>query len=404
MALVVQKYGGATLSDPEKIKSVAHRLNQLHKQNTKVVAVVSAMGTTTNELIELAQKVAANPSRREMDMLLSTGERVSMSLVSMALNDLGCPAISFTGSQAGILTNQSHISAFIQDVKAFRVEEALEQNKIVILAGFQGVCPQTKEITTLGRGGSDTTAVAIAAFLKADRCEILKDVPAIFSADPRVCNDVKPISKLTYQQLMEMTFWGAKVLHYRSVELAHNLKVPLYIGPAKNFTDENQNIGSFVSESVMFESNKILSINSHEKVFSISAKNKNYFETFESFKNLLDKNEIAFPQLFNFTQTEQGSEFYITAPKEIMSAIESVVNSKNNKLVANDFKIESSTLATVTATCTGITSSETIELTLKKLSQSKINFSKFFTHSMSLTFVVQASDRTKTIEALHSLV
>jgi len=200
------------------------------------------MGKTTNSLIDLANQVSSHPQRREMDMLLTVGERISMSLVSMALNDLGCPAISFTGSQAGIFTNDSHVNAFIKDVKAFRVAEALEENKVVILAGFQGVSPLTKEITTLGRGGSDTSAVAMAAAFNAERCEILKDVPAVFTADPNIVKDAKPIELLNYDQLMEMTFWGAKVLHYRSVELAKIRDVTLYIGPASNKTSDGTTV------------------------------------------------------------------------------------------------------------------------------------------------------------------
>jgi aspartate kinase len=170
--LIVQKYGGATLATPEQIKQAALRIFKLHQTGTQVVAVVSAMGQTTNQLIELARNVSPNPHLRELDMLLTTGERISMSLLSMALNDLGAKAISYTGSQAGILTDDSHVNASIIDVKAFRVEEALKQNKIVILAGFQGVSANTKEITTLGRGGSDTSAVAIAGYLKADRLHL----------------------------------------------------------------------------------------------------------------------------------------------------------------------------------------------------------------------------------------
>ncbi len=177
--LIVQKYGGATLSDPDKIKKIAQRIFNLYQSGGKIVVVVSAMGQTTNQLIELAHQVSKRPPLRELDMLLSVGERISMALLSMALNDLGCPAISFTGSQAGILTDDAHINANIIDVKAFRVEEALKENKVVILAGFQGVSQKTKEITTLGRGGSDITAVAVAGYLKAERCEILKDVDCV---------------------------------------------------------------------------------------------------------------------------------------------------------------------------------------------------------------------------------
>lgn len=198
-SLIVQKYGGATLADPDKIKTVSARIAEQAQDNSLIV-VVSAMGKTTNSLIDLANQVSQHPQRRELDMLLTVGERISMSLVSMALNDLGCPAISFTGSQAGIFTDDSHVNAFIKDVKPVRVEEALKNNKVVILAGFQGVSPISKEITTLGRGGSDTSAVAMAAAFNAERCEILKDVPAVFTADPNIVESAKPIHQLNYDQ------------------------------------------------------------------------------------------------------------------------------------------------------------------------------------------------------------
>jgi aspartate kinase len=261
--IIVQKYGGATLSDPEKIKQVAKRIVALSNSGTQVVAAVSAMGKTTNQLLALAQQISAQPNRRELDMLLTTGERISMALLCMALHDLDCDAISFTGSQAGILTDEAHVNASIIDVKAHRILEALNQNKVVVLAGFQGVSPLTKDITTLGRGGTDTTAIAMAAFLGAERCEILKDVPAVFSADPNLVANAKPIHHLSYDQMLDMTFWGAKVLHYRSVELAKVKQVQIYIGLASATTETGTLIPS--KESSVFETVKILSLTPHIK-------------------------------------------------------------------------------------------------------------------------------------------
>jgi aspartate kinase len=232
---IVQKYGGATLATPEKIKSVASGIAALAKAGNRIVVAVSAMGSSTNQLIELAHKVSNSPNRRELDMLLSTGERTSMALMSMALHDLGCEAISFTGSQAGILTTDSHFNARIVDVKAFRVDQALAAGKIVVLAGFQGVCPETKEITTLGRGGTDTTAVAMAAYLHANRCEILKDVDGVMSADPKIVPEAKTIPVLNFEQMLEMSLWGAKVIHHRAIQQAISKNVDLYVGPVENF-------------------------------------------------------------------------------------------------------------------------------------------------------------------------
>src|SRR5215470_11660136 len=219
--MVVQKYGGVCLETPERIKQVAQSVAALARQERGVIVVVSAMGKATDDLVRMAYQVSPHPNRRELDMLLTTGERISMSLMSMALSDLGVPAISFTGSQAGVMTDESHSSARILDVRPTRVLEELGRGRIVVLAGFQGVNPVTKEITTLGRGGSDTTAVAMAAALKAECCEIIKEVDGVCSADPRIVAGSKPLRQLDFESLSEMCFWGAKVLHFRSVELAH---------------------------------------------------------------------------------------------------------------------------------------------------------------------------------------
>jgi aspartate kinase len=199
--IIVQKYGGVCLETPAKIRAVARGLADLHGRGHRVVAIVSAMGTTTDQLIQMAYQVSPTPNRRELDMLLTTGERISMSLMSMALSDLGVPAISFTGSQAGVMTDDSHSSARILDVRPIRVREELDRGRVVVLAGFQGVNPATKEITTLGRGGSDTTAVAMAAALKAERCEIIKEVDGICSADPRIVPDAKPLRRVDFVSL-----------------------------------------------------------------------------------------------------------------------------------------------------------------------------------------------------------
>lgn len=391
---IIQKYGGATLADPAKIKAVALRIAEQARSGTRLVVVVSAMGKTTNSLIDLANQISANPHQRELDMLLTVGERISMSLLSMALNDLGCPAISFTGSQAGILTNDSHINAFIVDVKAFRAQEALAQGKVVILAGFQGVSPQTKEITTLGRGGSDTSAVAMAAFFQAQRCEILKDVPAVFTADPHVVEEARPLRHLNYDQLMDMTFWGAKVLHYRSVELAKVRSVRLYIGPAATKTSE----GTIVEEGLnMFESCKALSLNCHETVLQITS-NEFPAQALESLKKYFESKQIAFPQLLDLERSGETTTALLTGPQEIMTAIKAALTQQSNfTLNPNDF-------STVTLTCTGATAPEIPQQVMKILSQAAIPAHKLMVHAMSVTLLVDANSRKKALQALHTLI
>jgi aspartate kinase len=227
--LVVMKFGGTSVGDTEKLKRVAERLVASHEQGAKVVAVLSAMGSTTDELIRLAHEVSPRPHPREYDMLVSTGERISNALCAMAIHDLGHEAVSFTGSQAGIVTDASHTKAKIVEVRANRIHEALLENKIVLVAGFQGVSTATHDVTTLGRGGSDTTAVAIAAALGADACEIFTDVAGVFTADPRIVPDAMKLHSVTYDEMLEMAASGAKVMMARSIEIARSYGVKLRV-------------------------------------------------------------------------------------------------------------------------------------------------------------------------------
>ena len=229
MAILVQKYGGTSVNGPERIRAVARRIAGAHAAGNDMVVVVSAMGDTTDELIALAREVSPAPNRREMDMLLTTGERVSMALVAMALHDLGVEAISFTGSQSGILTDAAHANARIVAIRPERIRAELARHRVVIVAGFQGVCPETKEITTLGRGGSDTTAVALAAVLAPARCEIYTDVAGIFTADPRVVPAARVIPRLSFHACSTLAHLGGRVLHARCVDLAARERVPLTV-------------------------------------------------------------------------------------------------------------------------------------------------------------------------------
>ena len=224
---VVMKFGGSSVADAERIKAAARRIVAKRENGERVVAVLSARGDTTDELLEMAAEVSEAPDPREMDMLLSTGERISCALAAMAISDLGHDAISLTGSQAGIVTDTSHTRARILDVRADRIKEALEQDQIVLVAGFQGVSTD-KDVTTLGRGGSDTTAVAVAAALGAEVCEIYTDVPGVFSADPRIVPDAKKLRTVSFEEMLEMASSGAKVLQLRSVEYARNHGVKIH--------------------------------------------------------------------------------------------------------------------------------------------------------------------------------
>ena len=229
MSLVVQKYGGSSVGDAEQIKRVAQRIVDARRDGHEVVVIVSAMGDMTDDLLDLAQQVSPLPTPRELDMLLTAGERISMALLAMAIANLGFEARSFTGSQAGVITDSAHGRARIIDVTPGRISEALAAGHIAIVAGFQGVSQDTKDITTLGRGGSDTTAVALAAALGADVCEIYTDVDGVYTADPRIVPKAKRIPRISYEEMLEMAACGAKVLHLRAVEYARRHELPVHV-------------------------------------------------------------------------------------------------------------------------------------------------------------------------------
>ena len=229
MGIVVQKYGGSSLADADAIKRVARRIVEVKKAGHDVVVAVSAMGDTTDDLEDLARGVSPLPPAREMDMLLTAGERISMALVAMAISDLGFTARSFTGSQAGVITDSVHGKAKIIDVTPGRITQAIGDGHIVIVAGFQGVSADTKEITTLGRGGSDTTAVALAAALGADVCEIYTDVDGVFTADPRVVPHARKLDRVSYEEMLELAACGSKILHLRCVEYGRRYGVPIHV-------------------------------------------------------------------------------------------------------------------------------------------------------------------------------
>lgn len=388
--LIVQKYGGATLATPEKIKQVALRIHNLHQTGTQVVVVVSAMGQTTNQLIELARNVSPNPHLRELDMLLTVGERISMSLLSMALNDLGSSAISFTGSQAGILTDDSHVNATIIDVKGFRVEEALKENKIVILAGFQGVSPLTKEITTLGRGGSDTSAVAMAAYLNADRCEILKDVDAVLTADPKFVPHAKALYELHFDHLQEMTKWGAKVLHHKSVDMALLKNVQLYVGSAAHEKAK----GTLVTGYPSLLPKSFLAVNSYSTVFKIKTVLQKLDEIQKEFLSFLTKNQIGAVEILCLTE----NTFFIAGPKENLDLIEKL------NYTDSTFTLLENALCSVSITCFATPTAEQKRQITEKLKAAGIAISHLQLSEKNINYIIHQENQNKTIQLLHALI
>ncbi|MCK4422566.1 MAG: aspartate kinase [Candidatus Omnitrophica bacterium] len=244
MGIIVQKFGGSSIANINRIKRVARRVVETKKQGHKVVVVVSALGDTTDNLVKLADKITKTPSEREMDMLMSTGEQVSVALLAMAIHKIGVEAISFTGSQVGIVTDGLHTKARIMQINTNRIDQQLKKNKVVIVAGFQGITLD-QDITTLGRGGSDLTAVALAKVLKADMCEIYTDVDGVYTADPRMVAAAQKLDYISYEEMLELASLGAKVLQSRSVEFANKFNIPIHVR-----SSFNENKGTIISKEV----------------------------------------------------------------------------------------------------------------------------------------------------------
>lgn len=386
MHVRVYKFGGASLSDVDKIKFVADYLVSEKKKDTSpIIVVVSAMGKTTDEFIQLAQSVAPKPKRRELDMLLTSGERISMALLSLALNDRGVPAVSLTGSQAGIITDNSHGNARIQATRPVRLEQHLKNGELVCLAGFQGVSDKEKEVTTLGRGGSDTTAVAMAAHFKSVICDFKKDVGGVFSADPKVVPQAKHLPRLTYKHLMDMTFWGGKVLHYRAAELAHVLNIPLRLS---HFEKPNEHT-MVNGDPLMIEEQKILSINSHKTVYRIFFSSNNQSELIQNFFSGYTKKELPYPQLLS-AQTTEGKTRLLVVGEGTSADYKSLGASHIEEL------------SSVTMTCHGSVASDLLQRVMKTINTHTIH--EVLQDSTNLTLVVDSSSRNEVIQKLHELL
>ena len=283
MPLIVQKYGGSSVSDVDKLNKIAQLIATVKKQGFNVVVVVSAMGKTTNQLIEMAKAISPDPPRREMDMLLSTGERTTMALLCIALQKEGVDSISLTGSQAGIITNDRHNDARVIEVRPIRVQDEVEKGKVVVIGGFQGVSYK-RDITTLGRGGSDTSAVALAAALNAERCEIYSDVDGVYTSDPKIVKDAKHLPEISYQQLQEMSEAGAKVMNAQAVQFAKEAKIALYA--RSTFSPGRETL---IKDIPFKELSNVLSVVYEKEIVRIYVNDSEKIEWLLSF---LDENQI----------------------------------------------------------------------------------------------------------------
>jgi len=396
--LIVQKYGGTSLDSIEKIKGIAQKIAALKKQGSDIIVVVSAMGRTTNQLITLAREITSEPSRRELDMLLTAGERISMALLAIALNDIGVEAISFTGSQSGIITDTAHTNARIVEIRSFRVEDEIKRGKVVIVAGFQGVS-LNKEVTTLGRGGSDTTAVALAASLNAKVCEILTDVDGIYTADPKLVPWAKKISFLSYDEMLEMANLGARVLHRRSVELARKYRVKLHVKSSYKNS----------SGTIIMESDK----NMENVIIRGIVHNKNIVKiTFTGVKDtsntplkILEKFYKNRLHILLFVQSPYKNKKHtitFAIPLDELQKFNLSFENMLNEIEAEKVEIERN-VATVSVVGEGIsTSSEAYFQIFSILFQANVKIHLISTSNLMITFLIEESDIEKAVKALHA--
>jgi aspartate kinase len=340
MPIVVQKYGGSSVSDVEKIRKVAQKVRAKRDAGYQVVVVVSAMGDTTDELLTLAKKVSDDPPRRELDMLLTCGERVSMALLSMALHELECSAISFTGSQSGIITTDDHSQARIVEVRPQRVLDSLQAGKVVIVAGYQGVS-RNREVTTLGRGGSDTSAVALAAALNAEACEIYSDVDGIFSADPRVVPEAKKLESVSYDEMQELASAGARVLNAQAVEFAKRHGIVVHALSAHQAGQ-----GTRIEQSAS-ERSGVVGVTSDTNIAVISAAGIDA----HALGSALGKRGLGFTLMSHWSKTGDAT-FWASIPLENVHGVETLQKSLSAEFGAK-LRFETD-LGTVTCVGTGL--------------------------------------------------
>ncbi len=397
VALVVQKFGGTSVADPERIKAVADHIARTVRDGNEVVIVVSAMGRTTDDLIRLAGEVASPRPGRELDMLLTAGERISMALLCMALGDREVASISLTGSQAGIITDSAHGKAKIVEVKANRIRDALRAGKVAVVAGFQGVSG-SHDVTTLGRGGSDTTAVALAAELGADCCEIYTDVPGVFSADPQVVPDARRISRLSFEEMLEIAASGGRVLALRSVELARNHGVPLEV--RSSFTWEPGTI--IDKESAEMEQaivSAVTSDASEAKVTVTGVPDKPGIAA-SLFRALADRS-VNVDMIVQNTSTEGATDISFTVPKDDLDESLEVAMSLAPVIGAGSVRSDSE-IARVSIVGAGMKTNPGVSATMfEVLARAGINIEMISTSSIRLSCVVKESEMERAVQALH---
>jgi len=398
VALIVQKYGGTSVADPERIRAVAEHVAFTKRHGNDVVVVVSAMGKSTDNLIKLANDVSSVQPARELDMLLTTGERISMTLVCMALAGVGIDAISFTGSQVGIITDTVHTKAKILEVKGDRVREALAQGKVCVVAGFQGVSTD-KEITTLGRGGSDTTAVALAAALDADSCEIYTDVTGVFSADPRIVPQARKLQHINFDEMLEMAGAGSKVLALRSVEFARNHNVPIQV--RSSFTWEP---GTWVTSQEPSMEDPIISgvvTDVSEAKVTVRKVPDRPGISAALFEQLADSN-VNVDMIVQNTSTDGNTDISFTVPKADMKVAQGIVESVAQEIGAAGIA-QDDAIAKISLVGAGMKTSPGIAAKMfRTLADNGVNIQMISTSTIRISVVIASADLEKAARSLHT--
>jgi aspartate kinase len=397
MSLIVQKFGGSSVADAERIRNVARRVVKTRDEGNDVVVVVSAMGDTTDDLIELANQITPSPPGREMDMLLTAGERISMALLAMAIHDLGHVAVSFTGSQAGIITTTEHGRAKIVEVRATRLREAMEEGKIAIVAGFQGVS-ETADVTTLGRGGSDTTAVAVAAAMNADVCEIYTDVDGVFTADPRIVPDAKLLHAVSYEEMLEMAATGARVLMTRSVEYARNYGVLIRV--ASSFSEAR---GTYVREEDERMERAIISAVTHDTS-----------EAKVTVKNVVDRPGVAarlfrtvadaginIDMIVQNVSTAGRTDISFTVPRDDIDRARGILGPISGEIGSEGVEFDAG-IAKVSLIGAGMKSHPGVAAEMfEALSDAGVNLEMISTSTIRISCVIREADTTRAVRAVH---
>lgn len=396
MPVIVQKYGGSSVADTARLKKIASLIAAVKQTGHDVVVVVSAMGKTTNEIIEMAKSLSSDPSKRELDMLLSTGERITMALLCIALNDLGIKAISLTGSQSGIITNDRYNDARVIEVRPFRVQDELAKGQVVVIGGFQGVSYK-RDITTLGRGGSDTSAVALAAALNAERCEIYSDVDGVYTTDPNIVKDAKHLPELSYQQIQEMAEAGAKVLNAQAVQFAKEAKIAIYA--RSTFKPGKETV---IRELAPSDRPGVIGVVHEADITRIIFQEDDLNKNFSVLFNFLDERDIPVKEL-NVIQSKIGvvsKASFIISKRNIhnWNKVETELKAKfGKKLIIDD------TLAAVSLIGEGFSrDNRIVSETLDVLRKAKLYFFGLATTSFRLSILVKKPELEKTVSVLHS--